>query len=237
MCIIAIKPLGVSPLPEDIIQTCFIYNSDGAGFAVHQPGLKDVLIRKGFMDVDALLEALDDEEISTADTVVYHFRLATSGGVRPGLCHPFPVSCKAKDLYATEIYCKEAFAHNGVFHGLGTRRMSDTQMYIRDTLSWYFPDVASNLKNVESDTIGSRTVTLDHNGKLYLTGNWIIDNGYIYSNDGYCRRVFADLELEIATAKLELENLRLWRDRYLRQKEHNSIWEENDYEIHNEIQS
>lgn len=79
-----------------------------------------LLIQKGFMTLEALLDALNAAAIQERDTVIYHFRIATSGGITPANCHPFPVSANVNDLKSLTIACKAAFVHNGVL-GKGKR--------------------------------------------------------------------------------------------------------------------
>ncbi len=186
MCIIAVKPQGQAPLPITAITACWNNNPDGAGFVIRRPGHDYLLIQKGFMTLDGLLAALDASAIQDRDTVIYHFRIATSGGITPANCHPFPISGNLNDLKSLTVKCKTAFVHNGIL-GKGSGDLSDTQLYILKTLSRY-GNIKSNLPKIRKDTVGSRTAILNADGQLWLTGTWVEEDAYHFSN-----RTFTDL--------------------------------------------
>lgn len=179
MCIIAVKKPGVPPLPENKVKICFNNNQDGAGFAVMREGSEAIHIRKGFMTLEEMNKALEEAEIQINDTVVYHFRIATSGGVKPEMTHPFPISHKKEDLYATDIVCTRAFAHNGVF-GKGSDDFSDTQLFAKTHLCLY-TNIEDNIGDILMDVKTCRVVIMLEK-KLYLLGTWEEDSGYYYSN-------------------------------------------------------
>lgn len=183
MCIIIAKKSGLPAPSESILQTCFENNPDGAGFALHRPGRYAVQIKKGFMDFESLWTALQKVNITEADTVVYHFRIATSGQINQGCCHPFPISRKARDLFRLELECRQAFIHNGII-GRGEKNYSDTQLYVLHNLTRY-RSIKKSIKRIAQETKGSRTAILLGNGALYPTGTWIEDGGYHYSNNTY----------------------------------------------------
>ena len=183
MCIIAIKPHGKAPLPIATITACWKNNPDGAGFVIRRPEHDTVLIQKGFMALDGLLAALEASAIQDSDTVIYHFRIATSGGITPANCHPFPISTNIDDLKTLTIACKTAFVHNGIL-GKGSKDLSDTQLYVLNTLSHY-DSIKGSLPKIRKDTAGSRTAILNADGQLWLTGQWIEKDGYHYSNETY----------------------------------------------------
>ena len=186
MCIIAVKPQGKEALPITTLSACWDNNPDGAGFVIYRPGQDTLLIQKGFMTLEALLDALHAATIQTQDTVIYHFRIATSGGITPANCHPFPISGNVNDLKTLTIKCKTAFVHNGIL-GKGSGDLSDTQMYILKTLSRY-GNLKKKMPRIAQDTAGSRTAILSADGQLWLTGTWVAEDGYHFSN-----RTFVDL--------------------------------------------
>ena len=182
MCIIAVKPQGKESLSVETITACWGNNPDGAGFVIHRPG-DPLLIQKGFMTLETLINALDASGIQKEDTVLYHFRIATSGGVSPENCHPFPISSRVKDLKALTITSKTAFVHNGIL-GKGCGDLSDTQIYILKKLSRY-SNLKGSLSKISKDTTGSRTAILNADGTLWLTGSWIEKDGYHFSNETF----------------------------------------------------
>lgn len=190
MCIIAVKPQGKVPLPVTTITACWNNNPDGAGFVIRRPEHDTLLIQKGFMTLDGLLAALEASAIKDSDTVIYHFRIATSGGITPANCHPFPISTSVDDLKTLTIACKTAFVHNGIL-GKGSKDLSDTQLYVLNTLSLY-DNIKGNLPKIQKDTAGSRTAILNADGQLWLTGKWIEKDGYHYSNETFARHWWYD---------------------------------------------
>lgn len=112
---------------------------------------------------------------------VLHFRISTSGGIpRQYTCHPF------------NVHEKLGFVHNGIFSGLGTTSMSDTQIFNRDILQKLPPNFLNITKAQEhiSDyvvTSLSKIVFMDNIGKYTIVnekkGIW--EDGIWYSNYGY----------------------------------------------------
>lgn len=189
MCVIVYKPCRVAMPGERLLQAAWARNPHGAGLAVLHRG--EVEIHKGYMDFDSFLDAAR-RHTRKADRVAYHFRFATSGGIRPGACHPFPVSASIDDLNALDISAPMAFIHNGVISS-GTRDMSDTMLYVRHNLSAY---CASGLpmrtvrELVAEDTFGSRTLVFDGiSNRAHMTGGWQQDgSGLFFSNMNFLSR-------------------------------------------------
>ena len=99
MCIIAIKPKN-AVISVNRLKNCWENNSDGAGFMYAEDG--QLIIEKGLMTLDNLIEAYDKIKPEEKD-VVLHFRFGTHGKVCKSLTHPFSVNPKL-DL-----------VHNGIF--------------------------------------------------------------------------------------------------------------------------
>ncbi len=131
MCIIAIKKAN-QPLPDaKIMERMFQNNSDGAGFCYCQD--REVKIQKGYMTYEAFSEALAKvlEKIDTyATPMIFHFRIATHGGINPSLCHPFPISKNMSDLKHLTVSTSLAIVHNGVIPIKTRNAVSDTMEYI-----------------------------------------------------------------------------------------------------------
>ena len=95
MCIIAIKPAGITMPATTTIENMWYNNRDGAGFMYATGGT--VHIEKGFMKLKSLKTALKrlETSIDVVNTpIVLHFRITTHGGTAAENCHPFPVSEK-----------------------------------------------------------------------------------------------------------------------------------------------
>lgn len=187
MCIIAVKPSHV-PMPSDAtISTMWRRNPDGAGFMFAHGG--QVYIRKGFMHLDGFKKAL--RQIPANVPLVLHFRIATHGGISPGMCHPFPIVDSVKKLKSTTYQTKVGIAHNGIIPIKPRQELSDTAEYIISQLSplskalpeWF--KNAHALKMVENG-IQSRMAILSGSGDLITIGKgWVEEAGIKYSNTSY----------------------------------------------------
>lgn len=191
MCIICIKKHD-KPFPSDkTLRICFENNPDGAGFMY----IKDdkVVINKGYMKFKHLLKGLTDAKLLDNQTVIYHFRIATSGGETAKQCHPFPLSGKDKDLMSLSIETDIGFAHNGILDIVKpTKTLSDTMVFIKKILSGksvrdhVFNMKSSVFKLIRTVSEGSRLVFLNHKHFVY-TGSWTTDKetGLLFSNSTY----------------------------------------------------
>ena len=197
MCIIAIKKAN-QPLPvEQIMQTMFRNNSDGAGFCYCQNN--EVKIQKGYMTYEAFSEALNkvSEKIDTyATPMIFHFRIATHGGINPALCHPFPISHKTSVLKHLTSSTSLAIVHNGVIPIRTRKSVSDTMEYV--TGSFYkryrrdnrFYKNKKQRKAILAEIGNSKMAFLDCEENIYTIGDFIEDNGILYSNSSYKERAY-----------------------------------------------
>ena len=192
MCIIVAKPSNTDMPSEETLMNCFLSNPDGAGF-MWADG-KSVNIRKGFMEWEDFIEALDEEipEYRRKETaLVMHFRIATHGKVQPMCCHPFPISSKLEDLQKTECRARFGVAHNGVIQGRTTNdKRSDTMDFIVKVMA---PLMKMNPGFMHNDhaldllegACGSKLAILDNSGELVTIGAFIEQDGVLYSNTSY----------------------------------------------------
>jgi predicted glutamine amidotransferase len=123
--------------------------------------------------------------------VVFHARIATSGGISAQKCHPFPLTDNARELNATQYKTKGALVfHNGVFSLNVENGLNDTQTFIKNSLAPIARLDADGLKNGRFDdllkmaTSGSRLLMLYPDG-VKTFGAWTEDGGVMYSNTGY----------------------------------------------------
>lgn len=84
MCVIML--VGKTRPSEEMVERAWASNKDGAGIAWREG--KDVVWEKGVMHVDRIKELC----AKVPQPYVVHFRVASVGGVRPSLTHPFLVS-------------------------------------------------------------------------------------------------------------------------------------------------
>lgn len=196
MCIIVCKPMGAAMPDAETRARCFEANPDGAGFMLADG--KAVRIRKGFMRLEDFESALEREmegfdPVETA--VVLHFRIATSGKVKPSTCHPFPISDEPEELRKTRIESRFGIAHNGVINGRYTAEgWSDTMDFVCDVaaplmrMNPGFMHSSDALELLEGACM-SKLAIMDNSGEIATVGKFIEDGGCLYSNDSYLKRV------------------------------------------------
>ena len=191
MCIIAYKPIGEKFPSSKKFRTMFRNNPDGAGF-MYADG-ENVVIKKGFMEYNEFRRAFVEIQHRRDLAVVFHFRIATHGGVNRGMCQPFPLATKLKRLRSLDTRAAVGVAHNGIIPmTMSARDISDTAMFIRE----YMPRItcdgtkfdAAALDIIET-CIDSRMVILEKSGAAHIIGTgWSCDGGVWYSNDSYKSR-------------------------------------------------
>lgn len=108
MCILILKPKGVSLPDYPTLCRCAKRNPHGFGFAVQ--GEKPFKT----LDFDKFVEAIYQADETKA--MMIHFRLATHGSIKPSNCHPF------KDDNNGLI-----FAHNGVLNIATLKDKTDSE--------------------------------------------------------------------------------------------------------------
>lgn len=202
MCIILYKPVGKDLPNESILEKCFKTNPDGAGYMI--PINNKVIIRKGFMTFESLIEDLDyifnEYKIDIVKTpIVIHFRITTQGGVKKELCHPFPI-CDNYDKMRKQVCTSDiALAHNGIIHLTSvpmyyvggkskTPDYNDTMTFIKDYArliidnDLFFGKNKNKVQLMENLIDGSRLAIMNKNGYVKLIGNFIEKDGIYYSN-------------------------------------------------------
>lgn len=185
MCVIIYKPKGKDFPTYDDMKACAKKNPDGMGLMYVDQETRKVIIAKGFFDLDEFVELHNSLGLIKDQTVVYHFRIGTSGNVNVEECHPFPVSNNINDLRARFVACDMGIAHNGVISRSHAKDMSDTQEFVKNILS----DPAVHM-NIQSEAIqeliksyigSDRLITLTQS-KVVRLGAWHKRNDLWYSN-------------------------------------------------------
>ena len=195
MCIIAVSKSGVKQPRLDTIRTMFRNNPHGAGYMYARDG--KVIIAKGFMNEESFIAALKSEHFTAKDSVVYHFRIRTQAGVNPEMTHPFPLSNQLRHMRELDISCACGIAHNGIIR-LTTdpweRRYSDTALFITKYMSRILrsPDDLRNQEVLDKiyRLAESKFAILDGSGYIATVGNFIEENGILYSNTSYLPKWF-----------------------------------------------
>lgn len=191
MCIIAISKKGVRQPNTEELKTMFRRNPHGAGYMYARDG--KVVIEKGFMNFGDLMFALNEENFTKDDVVVYHFRISTQAGVQDTMTQPFPWSPEIRHMKVLSLECKLGIAHNGIIK-LTTdpfdREYSDTARFIAE----YLTDIITCPKDLKDkakldkvyELAQSKLCFLDSSGYVATVGNFITDDsGIIYSNSTY----------------------------------------------------
>lgn len=192
MCIIAAKAKGVPMPDEQTIENMWYANPDGAGFMYAEKG--KVYVRKGYMKLkdfkDSLAEVAATHDM-TKLPLVMHFRITTHGGTKPANCHPFPITDSIGVLSKPMCTCKVAVAHNGIIDIEPRKGISDTMEYIASQLAPLSRAVPEFYKNkhliemIHNATSRSRLAFLAGDGKIYTVGDFVKDDGMLYSNSSY----------------------------------------------------
>lgn len=132
MCIILSCEPGCRP-DAKTLDTCMTNNPDGAGLMWTENGM--VQVCKGLFTMSDLVSVFD--YIPTEAPLAIHMRIATSGGIDYGTCHPFPITDNLEALHATDLECPFAVMHNGVIATMPTDEkagISDTVSFVRSVL-------------------------------------------------------------------------------------------------------
>ncbi len=191
MCIIAAKPAGVQAPDRAALRNMWEGNSDGAGFMYALKG--KVHIEKGFMKYTDFINAWEklEKSVDTTKTpIVLHFRITTHGGTCPENCHPFPITDNIGALKKLRLSSDLGVAHNGVIPNNPRKGISDTMEYIATQLAPLKQALPRFYENKHAmllvkNAIKSRMAFLTGDGSIYTIGDFIEDNGILYSNSSY----------------------------------------------------
>lgn len=175
MCIAIVATAG-HKVPEYAIKNSFDNNPDGGGCAFISDGA--VRIEKGWMDVDTAVRRYNElyEQYGKDNAMLVHFRIATAGRVCQSNCHPFRI----KD---------GAMIHNGTMFYTGHNApKSDTRIFAERLFNILDYDSVVNAidKHDFEYVIGyDRLGFLYNDGRWVTAGDWVEDNGVMYSNRSY----------------------------------------------------
>lgn len=192
MCVIAIKPKGVSMPTQTWIDNMWYSNPDGAGF-MYADG-KNVVINKGFMKLADFNNAIADlaDKVNLKETaLIMHFRIGTAGGNIPANTHPFPISDSIPVLQKLTCRTKLGIVHNGIIN-IHPRQadISDTMEYIASQLAplWRYDHEfykSKDLLQMIGNATASKLAFLTPKGEIYTIGSFTEDGGMLFSNTSY----------------------------------------------------
>lgn len=197
MCVIIAKNKG-SRLPTITeLKNCFTYNGDGAGFMYTDNN--EVIIDKGYMNWENFKNKYDELCKKYNDfinkSLVIHCRITTDGSTNPKNCHPFALSDNIGKMQKTKTTATVGVAHNGIISDYrpkqtDKRDVSDTILFIEKYLAPIQKEFKEFYKNqafldgIELIT-NSKFAFLDSDDILTVCGNFIDENGLLFSNSSY----------------------------------------------------
>lgn len=190
MCIAIIKTNGAKMPSMKTLQNCWDSNPHGAGISVLRGD--GVHTMKGLMTFSAFTVALNTLNISDEEACFIHFRIATSGGVTPGMTHPFALDGRVSEIATIS---DSVLMHNGIIPVPLMGQLSDTATLAMWIQSYGLEDelVQHYLNSGHSKFAVLSTV------ETTIWGEWIEEDGVHYSNNGY-RDSYWDV---MAESKLE----------------------------------
>lgn len=191
MCVIIASPTGARQPDAAELRTAWLRNPDGAGYMVARN--RRVEIHKGFMSWPDFLRSVREECFCTDDAVVYHFRIATQGGVNPWMTHPFPLSSHLDHMQALDINANVGIAHNGIIPITSSSKVtdySDTALFVTNILSKLIrsgKDITNVYVKASIEALigTSRLAIMERSGAITRIGTWYNSDGLWYSNP-YC---------------------------------------------------
>ena len=188
MCIILTCEPGCRP-KDSILETCFSNNPDGAGLMWIEDGM--VQTSKGYDDAGTLLEMV--HSVPLTSPLCIHMRIATSGGIDAGVCHPFPLCYDLSALHAGDVECSAALMHNGVIASMPTdddAGISDTVSFVVSVVTPMYragEDMSSRAfkRRIRRAAPHNRFAILTSDGNVSRIGDgWeCVDRGVYASND------------------------------------------------------
>lgn len=176
MCILIAKPKSVRKPTMTELETSAANNPDGCGVAwVQNKKLHIYHSSKIDGTFRNILESIPDNA-----PAIYHFRIATHGGVNLRNCHPFVSDDN-----------KIAFAHNGVLsiQNDKERDWTDSETAFKylflPILQVYKIDSQQFTAAVNTIIGSSKFAFLQSDGTLTTFGNFINEDGLMFSNTSY----------------------------------------------------
>lgn len=135
MCLLIHKPAGKS-VSEQRLKIAFENNEDGIGVAYVCPKTNDLIVDKGWMDLEGFLVFYKENNLEATSCMI-HFRAASPGmDVSEEMCHPFHFE---SDKYfkmenSEDAQYVFAVAHNGKLPWRDTKKHSDTYCFVFDII-------------------------------------------------------------------------------------------------------
>lgn len=167
MCCILYIPAGVATPTIDTLESVYLCNRHGIGFAdADGNSFKTLSFRRFTKEI---------QRRNKDAACIIHFRLATHGSISEKNCHPFYE--KDHDIW---------FAHNGVLPIASKNDMTDSEIFFREGFIPALNDCGDYddpelWRYVDKERAASRFVFM-HGDKVKLLGDWHEVDGVYYSN-------------------------------------------------------
>lgn len=180
MCVAIYKPENVKLPALEVLKQCWNANPDGAGFALLTGEKKYAIeIHKGYMTWKSFVTAYEKYLADFTGDLLLHFRIATHGGVSPGLTHPFSLTRDVKLLKHTNVRTNYALIHNGMLP-IESDEGSDTMELCRrlSGLRTNIPEIFNLIEGM----LGNNKIAVMTRDKVHLFGDWENIDGVYFSN-------------------------------------------------------
>ena len=190
MCVIAVSPKGERQPTEKELYAMWVNNPHGGGYMSVRKNR--VEIHKGFLYWEDFIRSVKAEKFTSADPVVYHFRISTQGGICEEMTHPFPITHQLSMMTALDVVCDVGVAHNGIIPLTTTKEeteYSDTALFVSKYLSWLVrspSDILNpNIKTMIEELGESKFALLNCKGDISIIGRFFAHSGVLVSNEYY----------------------------------------------------
>jgi predicted glutamine amidotransferase len=186
VCIAVYVPANIK-ISDEYLKECYRSNPDGAGI-MYSDG-NTVFIHKGYMKQNEFVDAFRaiPEEYDRS----FHCRIATSGRVDAGNCHPFPVTDDMKEMRKIEHQVHAGICHNGIISWTAPEKGKES--WYSDTMN-FTAQVIHPLQNqldskvirelIERSTTGSKFIIMTPT-KTFMFGHFQQEGGVFYSNNSF----------------------------------------------------
>lgn len=181
MCIAIYVKKGSKIPTKEVLNECYINNSDGAGLAYVEKG--EMVIEKGFFDFEEFYKRVMDIKNPELKSIFLHFRIGTGGGINKENTHPFRIN---KNI---------CMMHNGILPIDSSQTKCDTnilatllnRMRMRDL--YKNKDLLKTLYELCGDY--SKLIFMDLTEDVFFVnkdlGVWV--DGVWFSNETYKKKV------------------------------------------------
>jgi len=197
MCLIGIAGKGTDKYSDkfiNAIKTGAVNNKDGYGFCAKYDGVELVSFKKGYTDIDILLEDVKKLNLTINDELIIHSRRGNKGKLTDYNCHPFVLSDKQNEILELEGTSADVLmVHNGTFfkYSNAGSDYSDTYHFIKQFMC--IPEFINLLKRDKTLFCSIFDITLSTNKLAFMfpdhdiitIGDFIEDEGYKFSNKCY----------------------------------------------------